>query len=138
MQINQNQGLFSLLGTTYGGNGTTTFLLPDLRGRASVHTGNDLTYGQRGGEETHTLSAAETPAHSHVVTGTSNGPDQASPAGNFWAAVTENIYSSATPNAGMNAAAIAAAGGSQPHENMPPFLVLNFVIALQGIYPSRN
>ncbi|MGH9841957.1 MAG: phage tail protein [Blastocatellia bacterium] len=138
LPINQFQAIYSLLGTMYGGNGTTNFALPDLRGRAPIHIGNGLTDGNRGGEEAHTLIQAETPSHSHKVTGTTNGPDQASPAGNYWAAVTESIYSSAPPDAGMNGAAVGTAGGSQPHENMPPFLVLNYVIALTGIYPPKT
>ena len=137
LPINQNQALFSLLGTTYGGNGQTTFALPDLRGRAPAHMGNGLTEGQLVGEETHTLIMSEMPAHTHLASASSAAPDQGSPSGNEWASLASG-YSSTAPNTTLGPSAISNVGGSQPHANMQPYLVLNFVIALQGIFPSRN
>ena len=137
LPISQNQALFSILGTTYGGNGTTTFALPDLQGRTPLHTGNGVALGQRSGEESHTLIVSEMPAHTHVPVASSNTADQASPVGNYWA--TSGTYSAyANPaNETMAPQAVGAAGGSQPHPNLSPYLTLNIVIALQGIYPSR-
>ena len=137
LPINQNQALFSILGTTYGGNGQTTFGLPNLQGRSPVHVGNGITLGQQAGETSHTLSISELPAHNHVPTGSSNSPSAPGPGGNLWAANPNNAYAGA-PNTAMNPACITVTGGSQPHENMSPYLVLNFIIALQGIFPSQN
>ena len=139
LPISQNQALFSLLGTTFGGDGRTTFALPNLQGRAPVHVGKEVPLGQTAGEENHTLTTAEMPAHDHRVFGTSTGPAAGTPAGNVWATLTatQNPYSQA-PNATMVAAAIRPAGGGQAHSNLQPYLVLTFVIALQGIFPSRN
>jgi microcystin-dependent protein len=136
--INQNQALFSILGTTYGGNGTTTFALPNLQGRVPCHFGTGFTLGQAGGEETHTLLTTEMPSHTHLpMASSAAGPDQGSPTSNLWSAQAGNIYAAA-PNSLMSPAAISQGGGGQPHENRPPFLVLTFCIALQGIFPSRN
>ena len=137
LPINQNQALFSILGTTYGGDGRTTFALPDLRGRAPVHMGNGLTEGQTVGEETHTLIISETPAHNHLVSASSAAPDQGSPGNNEWASQASG-YSTGAPNTTLGPSAVTNVGGSQPHNNMQPYLVLNFVIALTGIFPSRN
>jgi microcystin-dependent protein len=137
LPINQNQALFALLGTTYGGNGTTTFALPNLQGRVPFHFGQGFSLGQTGGEATHTLSTSEMPAHNHLAMASSSDADQVSPIANFWAKGAASAYSAA-PNSAMSPAALAQVGGSQPHQNMSPFLVLNFVIALQGIFPSRN
>lgn len=142
LPINQNQALYSLLGNTYGGDGVTTFAVPDLRGRAPVHIGNGVTLGQSAGEENHTLTTTEMPAHSHAAVGGNQQPTQ-TPGGNTWGTVPSAeggtpLYSSQAPNAQMNPAAIQAAGGGQAHPNMQPFLTLNFCIAVQGIYPSRN
>lgn len=142
MQINQNQALFSLLGTTYGGNGQTTFGLPDLRARVPFHTGNGHNLGERGGEVAHTLSINELPFHYHgapnaVVSGSANAT-QIAPANNFWANSGKSNYTTDAPNSAMSPQAIANVGGSQAHENQSPYLVLNFCIALQGIFPSRN
>lgn len=142
LPINQNQALFSLLGTTYGGDGRVTFGLPDLRGRVSMHVGNGHTQGERGGEESHTLIVSEMPAHVHQIPATANAGDtnrplSAAPAN---AAPNQVYTSSPNPSTGvqMNPAMISTAGGSQPHTNMQPYLVIGFVIALQGIFPSRN
>ncbi len=137
MAINQNVALFSLLGTTYGGDGRQTFGLPDLRGRMPVHVGNGFILGERAGEETHTLLISELPAHQHSVTASSNGADQASPKGNYWANPGRNVFASAA-NSAMAARALQPAGGSQPHTNLAPCLVLTLCIALQGIFPSQN
>lgn len=138
LAINQNQALFSLLGTTYGGNGQTTFALPDLRGRVPVGLGNGVTLGQFAGEENHTLTAAEMPAHVHMAMGSSATGAQSNPTGNAWATVTDNPFSTQTPNATLNPAAIGMAGESTGHSNMQPYLTLQYCIATQGIFPSRN
>ena len=139
LPINQNQALFSLLGTTYGGNGVQTFALPNLQGRVPMHIGGGLSLGQVGGEENHTLSISEMAAHTHQVSGTSATVTQPSPGGNLWASGgLGKSYTAAAANATMNAASIGNTGGSQAHENRNPYLVLNICIALQGIFPSRN
>jgi microcystin-dependent protein len=137
LPINQNQALFSILGTTYGGDGQVNFGLPNLQGRTPVHIGNGISLGQRGGETAHTLNVAELPAHNHIPVGSSQVASAGSPAGGLWAKAASSNFG-ATPNAAMSGTTITASGGSQPHENMPPYLVLNFVIALQGIFPSQN
>ena len=137
LPINQNQALFSLLGTTYGGDGRVNFALPNLQGRIPNHMGNGFTLGERGGETAHTLNISELPAHNHVPVGSSNTPNQASPSGNLWAAGNAQVFAP-TPNSAMNPQCILPVGGNQPHENMSPYLVLNFIIALQGIFPSQN
>jgi microcystin-dependent protein len=153
LPINQNQALFSLLGTMYGGNGQTTFALPDLRGRRPAHVGGNVTIqGARLGTEFDTITAQTMPAHVHDVTGlsirtssiaaTSRSPVGAVPA--VEASGVTAVYSS-SPNAAMSAQSISgfspelgSVGGGQPHENRPPFLAITFIIALQGIFPSRN
>ena len=137
LPINQNQALFSLLGTTYGGDGRVNFALPDLRGRVPVHMGGGSIEGQSVGEETHTLIISEMPDHNHLASASSAAPDQGLPTGNEWAALASG-YSTASPNTTLAPSAITNVGGSQPHNNMQPYLVLNFVIALQGIFPSQN
>lgn len=138
LSINTNQALFSLLGTYYGGNGTTTFALPDLRGRTPVHVGNGVALGQSAGEESHTLTAAEIPMHTHQVSGTSGQVSVANAEGAIWGASPDNPYSAAAPNTQMNLASMGTAGNSQPHTNMQPYLTLNYCIATEGIYPTRN
>jgi microcystin-dependent protein len=137
LPINQNAALFSLLGTTYGGNGSTTFGLPDLRGRAPLHQSNGFQQGQRGGEESHVLSVAELAAHTHPVNTNSAAANNGAPLNNTWSAQSANAYGT-TPNNQMNPATIQASGGGQAHPNLQPYLVINFCIALQGIFPSRN
>ena len=138
MPINQNQALFSILGTTYGGDGSRTFGLPNLQGRTPTHVGNGIVLGELGGEITHTLNISEIPAHTHVPTGsTTDPPTSTTPSNSLWAPNNNNPYNS-TSNNSMSPACISPVGGNQPHENMSPYLVLNFIIALQGIFPSQN
>jgi microcystin-dependent protein len=137
LPINQNQALFSLLGTTYGGDGRVTFALPNLQSRIPIHFGSNHTLGEMGGEENHTLIASEMPSHTHTFSASNATPNQGTPAGNMWASNT-SAYSSASSDSSMNPASISNAGGSQPHTNLQPFLVLNFIIALQGIFPSQS
>ena len=138
LPINQNQALFSILGTTYGGNGTTTFALPDLRGRSPVHPGSENSLGGLGGEENHTLFSTEMPGHTHQAAGDAASASVSTPTGNVWAASGNNPFSSSAPDTTMNPASVGVTGGSQPHANQQPYLVVNFVIALVGIFPSRN
>lgn len=138
LPINQNQPLFALLGTTYGGNGQTNFALPDLRGRTPIHMGSGFTLGERGGETAHTLTIGELPAHNHVPQGNNATANTGDPTNSFWSNGGDNIYTASPNGQAMNAANILAVGGSQPHENMSPYLVLNMIIALQGIFPSQN
>jgi len=137
MPINQNQALFSLLGTTYGGDGRTTFALPNLQGRTPIHFGGGVVLGESSGEETHTLTLSEMPTHTHSGIGSGNAADQQSPAGSVWAVTPSNAYSS-NLNGTMSPAAVGSIGGNQPHQNLSPYTVLNFCVALQGIFPSRN
>jgi len=136
LAISTNQALFSLLGTVFGGDGRTTFGLPDLRGRATLGTGPGFVQGQVGGEAAHTLTTAEIPQHTHLWQGNKVAGTVADPTGN--ALGGNNIYAPNAAPAAMNAGTIGAAGGSQPHPNMSPYLVLNYCIATQGIFPSRS
>jgi microcystin-dependent protein len=135
LPINQNQALFSLLGTTFGGDGRVNFALPDLRGRVPIHVGSGHTLGERGGEQAHTLSIAELPTHTHVVNATNANGGQV-PANSYLAKTGANSYGAATNLAAMAAGMITNTGGSQAHLNMQPFLTLSACIALQGIFPS--
>ena len=136
--IAQNQALFALLGTMYGGNGTTTFALPDLRGRVPRHVGGTHTQqGESAGSESVTLSTAQLPGHAHTARASSGSASVASPAGAVWAAQTTPAYGTDAGSA-MNSGSTSSVGSSQPHENRQPYLVLNWVIALQGIFPSRS
>jgi len=141
LPINQNQALFALLGTTYGGNGQTTFALPNLRGRVPIHTGNGHTLGEAAGSTSVTLNTQQLPTHLHTVTPAANANNNAStvdPTNNFWANSGKTSYTLDAPNSVMLPQALGSTGGSQPHNNMAPYLVLNFIIALQGIFPSQN
>src|SRR5580700_184509 len=133
LPINQNQALFSLLGTTYGGDGRTTFGLPNLQGRNPVHVGTGFALGALGGEANHTLIIGEIPTHTHTPEG-SSAAVAGGPAGNLWAPHSSEDYGT-TRNTTMNRGTLANTGGSQPHLNLSPYLVLNFVIAMQGIFP---
>jgi microcystin-dependent protein len=145
LPINQNQALFSLLGTTYGGNGQTNFALPDLQGNVPLHEGSGHTLGEKAGQQAHTLTISELPTHIHdfsqntaVVSASANatvGP----PTNNYWANNGHTAYSTGGVSLGaMSPQAVSNVGGSQAHQNMQPYLVLNFCIALQGIFPSQN
>jgi microcystin-dependent protein len=140
MPINQNQALFSLLGTTYGGNGQTTFALPDLRGRVPTHVGGEGHFlGEKSGEPAHTLTLSEIPQHFHIASATSDSGDLFVATGNVLAASPAQLYAPATSNlTTLIPSSVTTIGGSQPHENMQPYLALNFCIALVGIFPSRN
>ncbi|HZD04286.1 MAG TPA: tail fiber protein [Longimicrobiales bacterium] len=140
LPISQNQSLYSLLGTTYGGDGRTSFALPDLRGRTPVHVSQDHPEGQKAGEETHTLSAAEMPTHTHGLRASSTDGDTVDTgSSSILAREVGGIYQQgASSLTALRAGTIANTGGGQAHENMMPFITLNFCIALQGLFPSRN
>ena len=147
LPIAQNTALFSLLGTTYGGNGQTTFALPNLQSRAPMHPGQgpgltDRVLGEQGGEESVTLLTTEMPAHTHQASGLAAAGGQTSPANATWGTVSSGrnplpLYA-ASANTTLNPQALGVAGSSLPHENMPPFLAVNFIIAMQGVFPPRN
>ena len=140
LPINQNQALFSLLGTTFGGDGRVNFALPNLQGQVPIHVGGGHTLGQKGGAQAHTLSIAELPVHVHTLSGTSTAASQPVPTGALLAtsAATDPIYSTPTSLVAMSASALANTAGSQAHLNLQPFLTLSFGIALQGIFPSQT
>jgi microcystin-dependent protein len=139
LPINQNQALFSLLGTTFGGDGRTNFALPDLRGRVPIHVGSGHVLGERGGQQAHTLTNAEMPTHTHQAHAVAADGSLVIPGGNLPAkAAPANPYHAPTDLAAMNPAVVSNVGGSQPHQNMQPFLTLSFCIALLGIFPSPN
>jgi len=138
LPINQNQALFSLLGTTFGGDGRVNFALPDIRGRAPIHVGSGHTLGERGGEQAHTLSIAEIPTHAHVANASSVATlGNANPNGRFLGG-GNNVYHAPASLTAMTPGTLANVGGSQAHLNMQPFLILSFCIALQGIFPSAT
>jgi microcystin-dependent protein len=137
--IAQNQALFSLLGTTFGGNGVTTFALPNLQGRVPIHVGNGYTLGQTGGAEAVTINASTMPSHTHAVTATSRQGTEPSASGNVLAATSGNQYGAAVNPTALNPASVSTlTSGGQPHLNMQPYLTLSFIIALQGIFPSQT
>ena len=136
LPINQNQALFSLLGTTFGGDGRVNFGLPDYQGRTPIHVGSGHTLGERGGEQSHTLSIAEIPTHTHVANASSNDGGVIIPAGNLLARSASQLYIQPANLGAMSAPTVANTGGSQAHLNMQPFLTILFCIALQGIFPS--
>jgi len=144
LPINQNQALFSLLGTVYGGNGQTTFALPNLQGRAQIHEGSGHTLGEVGGSSAVTINMQTMPTHTHPLTanmaavGANMNVTVGVPGGNNWANTGKVQWCTSAPNAAMNPQSVGNVGGSQPHTNMQPYLVLNFCIALQGIFPSQN
>lgn len=143
LAINQNQALFALLGTTYGGNGQTNFALPDLRGRSAISSGqgpglSNYNLGQVGGEESVTLLVTQMPIHNHSVQASSNLGSQPSPVGSAWAVQGRSPIYSASADTFLSPGAVSIAGNGQPHDNLSPYLAMNYVIALQGIFPSRN
>src|SRR5882672_8049716 len=138
LPINQNQALFSLLGTTFGGDGRVNFALPDQRGRTPIHVGNGHTLGEKGGEQAHTLSIAELPTHTHTMNANSGVGNFTTPNGAVLSKAPANTYGPAASLAALNPASSLNTGGSQAHLNMQPFLALTFCIALQGIFPSPN
>lgn len=140
LPINQNQALFSLFGTTYGGNGQTTFALPDLRSRTPIHFGNGFTLGERAGQESHTITVSETPQHTHSLMASNTTATAAVP-GNALALANSANYEAYRPLTNpttLHPATVGAVGGSQPHNNMQPYLTVSFCVALQGIFPSQN
>src|SRR5436305_3427852 len=138
LPINQNQPLFALLGTTYGGDGRVNFALPDLRGRVPIHMGSGHTLGERGGEQAHTLSISELPTHTHVFNGTTTTGTLNVTTNNILGVSQAPIYAPAQNLVALNPASVTNTGGSQAHLNMMPFLTISFCIALQGIFPSAN
>jgi len=140
LPINQNQALFSLLGTMYGGDGRVTFALPDLRSRVPLHVSNTHIQGEKGGSESVTLTVGNLPSHSHTVNAVNTSGNQNIPTGNLLSdtLVLDPEYSNAGPNTLMNAGMVANSGGNQPMNNVQPYLVINYIISLQGIFPSRN
>lgn len=137
LPINQNQALFALLGTTYGGNGQTTFALPNLRGQVPIHVGNGHTLGEKAGSTAVTVNIQQLPTHLHPLNGTNDAANTNTGTGAFLAQATA-LYHGPTNLTPLNPASVSSVGGSQPHTNLMPYLVLNFIIALQGIFPSQN
>jgi microcystin-dependent protein len=139
MPINQNQALFSLLGTTYGGNGQTTFALPNLQGRVPIHVGDGHTLGEAAGSSAVTITQQTMPQHIHFMQGTSTSTNNvATAAGALLAATNVTVYGPPQSLVALDPSSVTNVGGSQPHTNQQPYLVLNFCIALQGIFPSQN
>lgn len=136
--ISENETLFNLIGTTYGGDGQETFALPDLRGRIPIHNGNGYILAETGGVESVTLTTQQIPAHSHPLLATSDLANSASPANAYLSttATGNKIYSTAVPNIALNPGEISSTGGSQPHDNFQPYLCVDFIISLFGIFPS--
>jgi microcystin-dependent protein len=137
LPINQNQALFSLLGTTYGGDGRVNFALPNLQGRVPLHMGNGYTEGQSAGEQAHVLTIGEDPVHTHTAYGTPTDADIPTATGNYLGAQA-GTYGPPTSPTTLVSSTVGNAGGSQPHDNMQPYLTLTFCIALQGVFPSQN
>lgn len=138
LPINQNQALFSLLGTTYGGNGQTNFALPDLRGRIPMHWGDWNSLGNKSGAATHTLLLSQIPEHTHVVKASTSPPNSNIVSAHYWAAKSGLTPYHTTANIALQSGSVSNVGGSQAHNNLSPYLVLNICIALQGIFPSQN
>jgi microcystin-dependent protein len=139
LPISEFETLFNLIGTTYGGDGQSTFALPDLRGRLQVHQGNGFTLAETGGVETVTLTTSQIPAHSHPFLASTDAGTQSNPSGMVPASSNAvSIYKAVTPNTQMSASALTSAGGSQPHDNFQPYLCVSFIISLFGIFPSQT
>jgi microcystin-dependent protein len=137
LPINQNQALFALLGTTYGGNGQTTFALPNLRGRVPVHFGNGHTLGEAAGTTSVTITQQTMPTHLHATMANTQNANTNNPQGNVLAA-SNNLYTAPANLTTLDPSMVSSVGGSQPHNNMMPYLTVNFIIALTGIFPSQN
>ena len=138
LPINQNQALFALLGTTYGGNGQTTFALPNLRGRVPIHMGNGHTLGEAAGSTSVTVNIQQHPTHMHGLQASSNSTGTSADPSNAFLAPVNLGYAAPANLTTLEPTSVTNVGGSQPHNNMMPYLTLNFIIALQGIFPSRN
>ena len=138
LPIAQNDALYAVIGTTYGGDGQTTFALPDLRGRIPVHQGPSYPLGQVAGTEQVTLALGQLPAHTHVAQASTANGDNADPTNRIWAQAPAKTYTTAAPDTTMHASSLSPAGGSMPHENMLPFLSVNFIIAVTGLFPSHT
>jgi microcystin-dependent protein len=136
--ISENETLFQLIGTTYGGDGQSTFAMPDLRGRLTMHVGNGHTLAEMGGVENVTLTTNQIPIHTHAPLSVSGNGNQATPQNGVWAGAAASLYSSSAPNLAMNPSLVGNTGGSQPHDNMMPFLCISFIISLFGVFPSQN
>ena len=140
MPISENEVLFNLIGTTYGGDGQETFAVPDLQGRVPIHQGNSHTIGEKAGVETVTLTTQQIPQHSHTANCRAADSNSGTPQNTIWAKnqTNQTIYSNVAPATNMNATALMQSGGSQPHENMMPFLTINFIISLFGVFPTQS
>ena len=138
LPINQNQALYALLGNVYGGNGVTTFALPNLQGRVPIHAGSGYSLGISGGEENHTLTVAELPVHTHWISASNEAANSNTADGKIWGITAVSAYHSSSDGKTMRADALKPAGSGQPHNNMQPYSVISYCIALQGIFPSRD
>jgi microcystin-dependent protein len=136
--ISENDALFTLIGTTYGGDGESTFALPNLAGRVPMHQGNGFNIGETGGVEEVTLTTAQLPVHTHTFVATTATPNSTNPQGAIFAQPTATIFNTGTSAVGMNAAAVAPAGGNQPHSNLQPYQCVSYIISLFGIFPSQT
>lgn len=138
LPISEYETLFNLIGTTYGGDGQSTFALPDLRGRIPLHMGNGFTLAETGGVETVTLTVSQIPAHSHPMLASLDIPNQTSPATNVTGQAADKIYRLGNPTVTLNPGSMTSTGGSQPHNNFQPYLCVDFIISLFGIFPSQT
>jgi microcystin-dependent protein len=138
LPISENETLFNLIGTTYGGDGQSTFALPDLRGRIPLHMGNGFTLAETGGAETVTLTVPQIPAHSHPMVASNDIPSAPSPNGNVTGQAAAKIYRLGNPTVYLNPNSMSSTGGSQPHNNLQPYLCVDFIISLFGIFPSQT
>ncbi|HJZ73435.1 MAG TPA: tail fiber protein [Vicinamibacterales bacterium] len=139
LPISENETLFNLIGTTYGGDGQSTFALPDLRGRVPIHFGSGFTLAETGGVESVTLTVAQMPAHTHALLATTSLANQTNPLNNTYAqSLSVSFFNAAAPNAQMATNAMSPVGGSQPHDNYQPYLCVDFIISLFGIFPSQT
>ena len=138
MPISENETLFNLIGTTYGGDGQSTFALPDLRGRIPIHMGNSFILAETGGVETVTLTSNQIPAHSHPMLASTDIPTLGTPGGNLTGQAAAKLYRAGSPTVLLNPQSVGSTGGFQPHDNLQPYLCVNFIISLFGIFPSQT